>query len=172
MHPISAITQRYECLGWNAKTGNAIKDSVIDKGLAIFQEVTTPTARVKILSLTDAAENYLRSRGITLPRTRQGGAAHEYWKWTIRNLLPKRGYTVDEEYAVGDGKTVDLRAQRDDNVIWIEVETGRSDIAANAQKCATLTGRVVFIFTDPAVRDEYRDVIPGEAITTAELTPL
>jgi len=30
-HPISTITQRYERLSWNAKTGNAIKDSVIMK---------------------------------------------------------------------------------------------------------------------------------------------
>src|SRR5207245_679747 len=32
--PISPITQRYERLGWNAKTGNAIKDRVIKEGLA------------------------------------------------------------------------------------------------------------------------------------------
>ena len=172
LHPISAITHRYERLGWNAKTGNATKDSVIEKGLAIFNEVSTPTARVKILSLTDTAEDYLRSRGITLARTRHGGAEHEYWKWMIKNHLAKHGYRVDEEYPVGEGKTVDLHAQLGEDVLWVEVETGRSDIGANAKKCAELRGRVVFVFTDPATRDQYRAEIPGIALTTAELAQL
>jgi hypothetical protein len=46
-HPISMITQRYERLGWNYKTGNAIKDAVIAKGFATFDPVPTPTGQVK-----------------------------------------------------------------------------------------------------------------------------
>lgn len=37
--------------------------------------------------------------------------------------------------------------------VFVEVETGRSDVIVNATKCATLTGRVVFVFTDTRVRE-------------------
>lgn len=166
--PISPITQRYERLGWNAKTGNTIKDAVISKGFARFETVSTPTARVKILSLTGNGESCLAERGVDLRRSRHGGAEHEYWKWAIRSRLERAGYAVDEEYPVGDGKTVDLRATLGSEVVWVEVETGRSDILANIAKCRALPGRVVFVFTDAQTRDQYRDQVPGEAFTTSD----
>jgi hypothetical protein len=46
-HPTSTVTRRYERLGWNPKTGNAVKDDVIRKGLAVFSPVTTPTGVAK-----------------------------------------------------------------------------------------------------------------------------
>ena len=166
--PISPITQRYERLGWNAKTGNTIKDAVIRKGFARFENVSTPTARVKILSLTDDGASCLAARGVDVRRSRHGGAEHEYWKWVIRSRLEREGYSVLEEYPVGDGKTVDLRATRETEVVWVEVETGRSDILANIAKCGILPGRVVFVFTDAQTRDQYRDQVPGEALTTTD----
>jgi hypothetical protein len=166
--PISPITQRYDRLGWNAKTGNAIKDQVIGKGLAFFETVSTPTARVKILSLTEPGMAHLAGVGVDLQRTRHGGAEHEYWKWAIRSRLERQGYAVTEEYPVGEGKTVDLRATRGAEVLWVEVETGRSDIPANIAKCRALSGRVVFVFTDAQTRDQYRDQVPGAALTTNE----
>lgn len=166
--PISPITQRYERLGWNAKTGNSVKDLVIAKNLARFQLVSTPTARVKILSLTDAGVSYLEGLGVDLRRSRHGGAEHEYWKWTIKNRLERQGYRVEEEYPIGGGKSVDLRAERDGEVLWVEVETGRSDIAANIEKCRTLAGRVVFVFTDNNLREKCSASVP-EAVLTSEL---
>lgn len=153
--PISTITDRYARLGWNAKTGNAIKDALLDKGLATFDPVSTPTGQVKILSLTESAREILERDGITIPRTRHGGPEHEYWKFIIADRLRKRGFTVTEEYAVGGGKTVDLHAVRDQEHVFVEVETGRSDISANAAKCAALTGNVLFVFTDTRIRDEH-----------------
>lgn len=176
MQPITPITQRYERLRWNPKTGNATKDSVIQKGLAIFESVSTPNAQVKILSLTEEGENYLRSQNITIPSTRRGGAEHEYWKWAIKNRLSKQGYNVTEEHPVGGGKTVDLHAQRGSEVIWIEVETGRSDILANFEKCRALSGRKLFIFTSTQLRGEYATRLPDGPdlllLTTSELEHL
>jgi hypothetical protein len=169
--PISPITQRYERLGWNAKIGNTVKDAIIAKGLAEFDAVSTPTARVKILSLTSAGKDCLVRAGADISRSRHGSVEHEYWKWAITKHLDKAGYTVDEEHARGGGKSVDLHAVRGDEVLWIEVETGRSDIPSNVEKCRSLSGRVVFVFTDQATCDQYRDVVP-EALTTTELDHL
>ena len=60
--PISPITQRYTRLGWNPKTGNSTKDRVIEKHLAVFASVTTPTGVVKILSLTNAGRTFLQTK--------------------------------------------------------------------------------------------------------------
>jgi hypothetical protein len=176
-HPISTITKRYERLGWNAKTGNTIKDSIIAKGYASFTPVTIPTGQVKILGLTEQAREHLERAGITLPRARHGGAEHEYWKHVIADRLRQQGFTVTEEHPIGGGKTVDLHAVRGEDHLFVEVETGRSDIIANATKCQGLTGCVVFVFTDARVREELaadiRAVLPGvRLLTTAELQEL
>lgn len=175
--PISTITDRYQRLGWNAKIGNAIKDAVMDKGLAVFEEVRTPTSRVKILSFTTTGEQWLQSTGITLPRSRHGGAEHEYWKHMIAARLQRSGYQLTPEYPVGGGKTVDLLAERDTKKVFVEIETGKSDIAANAAKLRDVLGRIVFVFTNEQERETHRSMIlavrpDAELLTTATLESL
>ena len=123
---------------------------------------------MKILSLTASGEEYLADHGVDLCRARAGGVEHEYWKWRVRLHLERQGYVVTEEAPVGGGKTVDLHATRGDQQLWIEVETGRSDVAANIEKCRALSGRVVFVFTNPTDRERYR----VNGLTTAELDRL
>jgi hypothetical protein len=43
---------------------------------------------------------------------------------------------------------VDLYAVRDERMLAVEVETGRSDIMANVAKCAALEAETIFVFTD------------------------
>jgi len=176
-HPISTITNRYERLAWNYKTGNAMKDAVIAKGLATFDPVVTPTGQVKILSLTDRARDLLERAGVSVARARHGGPAHEYWKHAIGESLRAQGFTVTEEFPLGGGKTVDLHGIRAHDQVFVEVETGQSDILANAQKCTSAPGRVVFVFTDARMRTAYeeqlRTVLPAASlITTADLASM
>src|SRR5207247_9808996 len=107
-------------LGWNQKPANTVKDHVIAKRFATFEPVTTPSAVVKILSLTTEGEAYLDRLGVTRNRSRRGGAAHEYWKWRLGILLRGIKYTVTAEAPVGAGKTVDLHATRGDRDVWFE----------------------------------------------------
>lgn len=155
-HPIAGVTARYERLGWNAKIGNAVKDAIITSGLAEFENVPTANARIKILTLTDDGIAYLTSEGITVPSWRWGGAAHEYWRETIRQLLERHGYTVTNEYAV-QGGYVDLHATKGDHELFVEIETGKSDTNANTEKCKALDGTVVFFFVTELLREEQRD---------------
>jgi len=176
-HPISTITQRYERLGWNYRAGNAVKDDVIKNGLARFDPVATPTAQIKILTLTSSGRDLLERSGITVARSRHGGAAHEYWKAMIAEQLQRNGYAVTEEFAVGGGKTIDLHARREERHVFIEVETGRSDVDANIAKCAALEGEVIFVFTSDEVRQEYEERIraarpDARVLTTSDLNTL
>lgn len=175
-HPISTITGRYERLGWNYRAGNAAKDSVIAKGLARFDAVATPTAQVKILSLTALGRDLLERAGIAVTRSRHGGAAHEYWKAMVREHLERRGYVVQEEYSLGEGKTVDLHASGS-RELFIEIETGHSDIMANITKVARVPGDVIFLFTAESVRQTYEAAIhearpDAHILTTNELDRL
>ena len=150
-HPIAGVTARYERLGWNAKTGNTIKDNIITKRLAEFELVPTHNSRIKILTLTPDGVEYLTRQGVDGPSWRRGGAAHEYWRAVIRRELERHGYTVEDEYAVPGG-FVDLHATKADHAVFVEIETGKSDINANIEKCKALDGTVVFFFVSDALR--------------------
>jgi hypothetical protein len=177
-HPIAGITARYERLGWNPKSGNEVKDAILRKGLAVFESVPTANARVKILTLTSEGVGYLSGQGIAVPSWRRGGAAHEYWRATIRRELEHHGYTVDEEYAVGNAKAVDLHATKGEHEVFVEIETGKSDIAANIEKCTALDGTVAFFFVTNELRDAWRErlaaapgvvlLVPGDLDLLAE----
>lgn len=168
--PIAPITHRYQRLGWHMETGNRTKDGIIKKGLARFDAVSTPRGQVKILTLTPAGIAVLASRGVALKQTRGGGAEHEFWKHELRTVLERHRYLVAEEFALGGGKTADLRADRDDSVLFIEVETGRSDIAANVAKYPSDAQLVVF-FTSADVAQRYRDLVMLDRPGTRCLTP-
>ncbi len=80
---------------------------------------------------------------------------HEYWKAVVGERLERLGYTVTEEAAIGGGKTVDLQATRREEEVWVEVETGRSDIPGNITKLSGLPGRKVMVFTTKTLLAEY-----------------
>jgi hypothetical protein len=168
--PITPITHRYQRLGWHMEVGNRTKDMIIKRGLARFDAVSTPRGQVKILTLTPDGIAVLASRGVALKHTLGGGAEHEFWKHELRRVLERHGYLIAEEFALGGGKTADLRADRDNRVLFIEVETGRSDIAANVAKYPSDAQLIVF-FTSADVAQRYRDLVILDRPGTRCLTP-
>ncbi len=79
--------------------------------------------------------------------------------WVVRDWSRPVGYKVTTEYPIGNGKTVDLHATKDGSGVFVEVETGRSDVPANIHKCTGLPGTVVFFFTTRELADEYRPLL-------------
>ena len=59
---------------------------------------------------------------------------HEYWKQKVGEQYRRKGYEVTFEYKIGDGKSVDLVADKDCKRIAIEIETGKSDSIYNIRK--------------------------------------
>jgi len=60
---------------------------------------------------------------------------------------------VTEEAPLGDGKAVDILAVKDGKRIAFEVETGKSDAAANVRKClAAELDKVVIVATTKNAR--------------------
>lgn len=170
-HPISTITQRYERLGWNPKTGNSIKDRLLASGLATFELLPVLNSRVKLLALTEQGTADLKARGVAVTSSGRAGLEHEFWRARIKERCTSRGYSVTEEYHLGDGKRVDLLARHQDRKILIEIETGKSDVHANITKCAGL-GELVVFFTSKVARDAARLSPEVLALTPASLSRL
>jgi len=168
--PITPITHRYQRLGWHMEVGNRTKDAIIKRGFARFDAVPTPRGHVKILTLTPNGIALLASRGVAPKVARAGGAEHEFWKHELHALLERHGYVVADEFPLGGGKTADLRADRSEHVVFIEVETGRSDIAANVAKYPSDADLIVF-FTSAEVAHRYRDLVMLDRPGTRCLTP-
>ena len=92
--------------------------------------------RIKLYQLTEAGKNHLKGEGHNLQQTRRHGSlVHLYWMDYIKSCFKKSGYKVKEECPIGEGKTVDLVAQKGKRRLAIEVETGKSDVVANVRKC-------------------------------------
>ncbi len=168
--PITPITHRYQRLGWHMETGNRTKDAIIKKGLARFDAVSTPRGQVKILTLTREGAAALAARGITMTQQRAGGAEHEFWKHELRVRFERHGYTVVLEHPLGAGKTADLYAERNGHVIFVEVETGRSDVTANLAKYAPSDDLVV-LFTSDTVAARYLPLVTLNRPHTRCCTP-
>ena len=50
----------------------------------------------------------------------RAGLEHEFWRARIKERCEARGYTVIDEYPLGNGKRVDLMARRKQRVVLIE----------------------------------------------------
>ena len=86
------------------------------------------------LDLTEKGEKILQEMGYKIERKRQGGPEHEYWKHRIAEFFKDKGYQVEIEKPIGEGKTVDIAASKDGEKLAIEIETGKSDVLENIRK--------------------------------------
>jgi len=134
--PLSVVTQRYKRLGSSAHTGTKIKRSLLEKDLIEEERIRVPNGCVTLLKLSETGRALLSSWGVTVKALpKNASLEHEYWKHRVAEDYRRRGYVVNEEVAIGGGRSVDLVATKDGKRIAIEVETGKSDVEANVRKC-------------------------------------
>jgi hypothetical protein len=141
-YPASFVTERYLRLGLSARKGNKIQQVLLNNSLLTSANISTDRKIIKILDLTEQGRNAL---GIKSQSSREGGLVHRYWQHHLAEHLKTCGYKVEIEAPVGDGKTIDIVAERDDKRIAFEIETGNSDTAANVKKCLSSGIDMVFV---------------------------
>jgi hypothetical protein len=134
-HPTSGIASRYKRLVLGVARGAALVTSLLSTSLLTSDIVSTPEGRVRFLQLTDKGLEALKQGGISVTqRKRAGGPEHEYLKHRVAEMLQDKGYEVTMEKPIGGGGTVDIEAQKDGEIIAVEIETGKSDAEANVRK--------------------------------------
>jgi len=75
---------------------------------------------------------------------------HRYWIKKAHEYFQGQGYDITREHVISGNGAIDLLAERPGERVAIEVETGKSDIAANLEKLKKAGfGRVVMIATSP-----------------------
>lgn len=117
-HPFLGTVERYRLLGVSRRKGNALRESCISKALVRTVDIPTRSGRVVLLDLTRDGKHVLKEHGYSIPtKDRWGSLEHEYWK----------------HKAAGNGFT-DIVAEKDNQKIAIEIETGKSDWKANFKK--------------------------------------
>jgi len=133
---LSGVVERYKRLQWSRRKGNELKNSLLKKQFIDTEEIPTKSGRVIVLKLTKEGKR-ISSEPITEKSNdlREGGVTHEYWKNKYAQILKNRGFDITFEKPIGEGKSVDVVASKKNIQIAIEVETGRSDILANINKC-------------------------------------
>lgn len=102
-----------------------------------------------LLKPTEQGKTFLALSGIevkALPKN--ASLEHEYWKELVTQKYKAKGYNVEKEVVIGDGKAIDLLATKGDEKIAIEIETGKSDVEANVKKCKEAGfGKVIIVKT-------------------------
>ena len=106
----------------------------------------------------------LERHGVLRVSNREGGIVHQYWKRKLRDCLRDNGWKAEEEQAVGNGRYVDIHAEKNGYKLAVEVETG-SRGAENIQKALTAGYRKVMSF---AIDGQVQSVT-GKAILKADV---
>jgi hypothetical protein len=133
-NPISGVVARYERIGINRYQGNKIQNSLIEKGLISWRPVSTKKGRLKVMVLTNRGKSAIPDVKIEKIFDKRGSFEHEYAKFKVGEHFRKKGYWVKYEYKIGEGKSVDLVAEKEGKRIAIEIETGKSDYIYNIKK--------------------------------------
>lgn len=146
--PLSTTVTRYQRLKLSRRRGNAIRHSLQSAGLIDAAPIATRSGQVVLYQLTDHGRSVAEGQGIDPGPPPRAGLEHRYWVSRLAEYFERLGYEVTiEEHIPGDGY-VDLAASRPGERVAIEVETGKSDIAANLAKLRTAGfDRIVLVAT-------------------------
>jgi hypothetical protein len=163
-YPYSGVVERYKRIGWSRRKGNEYKKSLIARKLIETVEIPTKSGRVVIITLTDLSKSTFE---IAVKESkRHGGIIHEYWKHKYAEKYREIGYEVAIEYPVGNGKSVDVVAEKEGEKIAIEIETGRSNIVNNLMKCINAKFSKIIVV---ALNNKIKSFIKNEVAENAQL---
>ena len=168
-NPFSGIVERIERLGISARRGNSLKELLIAKNSIEQKEISTRKGRIVLVQLTNKGSTILEKEGYnTNSGTRQYGLVHEFWKDKVKRYYEKLGYKVTSEEKL-NGERADLVAEKGEEKIAIEIETGNSDAIGNIKKC--LDAGFDFIVSVPTNRQteaEIKDRLEMERLDKRE----
>lgn len=134
-NPISGVVARYERIGINRYQGNKTQNSLLEKGFISWRPVSIQKGRIKVLVLTDKGKMAIPDVKVLKIFQKNESWNHAYWKFKIGEHYQKKAYRVTFEFQLGQGKSVDLMAEKGEKRIAIEIETGKSDAVYNVRKC-------------------------------------
>ncbi len=149
--PLSTTVSRYQRLHLSRRKGNAIRHDLAQATLIAAVAIATRAGQVVLYELTDWGRTACQRLGLDPGPVPRASLEHRFWVDRAAAFFEDRGYDVKHEQLLpGDG-VIDVLAERPGDRIAIEIETGKSDIAANLTKLrARGFDRIVLLATSPA----------------------
>jgi len=161
-HPSSGVTERYHRLELSRRKGTKLKKELIKGGLVVDIDVPLPGGRVTLLEPTPSGRAAV---GGEAPGVRQGGAVHRFWVERIGATFRDRGFAVTEEAAVGEGRAIDLVAQKDGEKVLVEVEVSGRRLKDSIRKLVTSRAtRKIVACASSSLLDRARTCLDAESI--------
>ena len=171
-HPYSGMVERYKRLKTSRRKGNHLKEVAVREGLVEQVRIPTRSGIVALLDLSAKGRSFLADEtGIQEIPPRRGGLVHEYWKHKIAADLRERGFSVQVEGRLETGGAVDILVQTEVGPRAIEIETGKSDVKANLDKCHHAGIRVTIVATDRDVQKKLIGLFGNEVKVLCTLDP-
>ncbi|MEK6921460.1 MAG: DUF87 domain-containing protein [Nanoarchaeota archaeon] len=157
-HPLSGVVKRYTRLSISKRKGNDIKEKLENEYFIKTIDISTIRGRIKLFEITEKGWTILAQQGCKRKSTRKGGVEHQYWQYKVAQFFQYKGYNVKENYPLGNGKEIDIVVEKDTEKIAIEIETGKSDILANMEKCHGFD-RIFCLVTEPQLKNKIEQQI-------------
>lgn len=149
--PLSTTVSRYQRLHLSRRKGNAIKADLLAAGLMEAVPIATRSGQVMLFQLTEWGRAVCGDLGIDAGCAPRTSLEHTYWARKVAEEFRANAYDVTLEQPIAGNGAVDLVAQRPGQRVAIEIETGKSNIAANLKKLACAGfDRILFVATSPA----------------------
>lgn len=154
--PFSSITQRYKRLNLHLKLGNKCRKKLILENCIRSRKVITGKGWITLFELTQKGRLVLRDLGYEVKNTREG-IAHKFWKHKVAEYYKRKGLKVFvEEYFV-NGRP-DIIVFNNGKKVALEIETGKSNIIYNIEKCLKAGfDEVVCVATSKRVEGKIRE---------------
>ena len=168
--PTDMVTERYQRLELSNRKGNHIRKKLVDQGLIKPVTISGLKGWIRLFEVTSPGWAKLRSLGVERSSNRHGSLEHLYWVGTVANELRRRGFQVEVEAHIGDGKTVDVVWMKGVDRVAIEVETGKSDILGNVEKCVSNDfNGVVSVATNEKVKARTIEALGKTSVNQAQV---
>lgn len=160
LRPLSTTVSRYNRLKLSRRRGNAIRRALESAGLIEREVLATRSGQVVLYQLTDFGRSFCQQRHIDPGSSYRESLEHRYWAYKTGKTFEKKGYEVICEHPVKGNGAVDLLAQKTNERIAVEIETGKSDIKANITKTQKAGfDRIILVATNPAAINKCQKII-------------
>lgn len=133
IYPDDGVKIRYKRLNMSIGSGNRLKELLVNQGWIESQTVDLGQTRKVCLRLTKQAKDTLN---LDTSEPQYGSIVHEYWKRFYAQRFREHGYNVNLEVPRKSGR-IDVVAEKNDQKIAIEIETGKSDFLRNLRQNLT-----------------------------------
>ncbi|MBC8470354.1 MAG: ATP-binding protein [Planctomycetes bacterium] len=132
--PLSTTVSRYHRLNLSHRRGNAVRQHLDKADIIEAFPIATRSGQVVLYQVSDLGRSVCCSIGIELPPSPRESLEHRYWVKKAADHFRKDDYEITCEHVIKGNGAIDILAERHDERIAVEVETGKSNIKENLRK--------------------------------------